>query len=239
MKNRDNIRIYGGDAGGVWVADKGTTGPTDLDTPSAPWAELGWMSDNGLDLEQAADQKEFNAWQGGTLVKVVTTGGKRTLKFECLEETAVVLGLAYPGLAFTVSNGLATGTVPGSIPTQEKAFVADAVDSIDGYTKRFVIPTGTIDPSNTVAHKFDDMTVYAFSVAITDDFDIITDSPSIVGAPPAWQATHAYVLNDLVSVTGGILKCTTAGTSGSSAPTLPGSVGGTVTDGTATWTRQS
>ena len=26
-KDRDNVRIYGDDAGGVWVAPKGTTGP--------------------------------------------------------------------------------------------------------------------------------------------------------------------------------------------------------------------
>lgn len=58
-------------------------------------------------------------------------------------------------------------------------------------------------------------------------------------APAAWAATTAYAVNDLVTVTGGTLKCTTAGTSGSTEPALPGAVGGTVSDGTVTWTRQS
>ncbi len=53
----------------------------------------------------------------------------------------------------------------------------------------------------------------------------------------AWVATHAYVLNDVVTVSGKTLKCTTAGTSGSSAPTPPATVGGTVLDGSAIWTR--
>lgn len=56
--------------------------------------------------------------------------------------------------------------------------------------------------------------------------------------PPApWAATTAYSVGDLVTLSGDTLKCTTAGTSGSTAPTPPASVGGTVTDGTVVWTR--
>lgn len=55
----------------------------------------------------------------------------------------------------------------------------------------------------------------------------------------AWAATTAYTLNQFAvptSSTGFIYKCTTAGTSNSSAPTWPTTLGGTVTDGTVTWT---
>lgn len=181
-KNEDNIRVYGGGAGAVYVAPKGTTAPTDLAAPTTPWAELGWISDNGVDLEQKADQKQFKAWQGGTIVKVVTSGGVRTFTFECLEETAVVLGLAYPGAEFTTTAGVAKATVPGAIPTTERAFVIDVFDSTDGYQKRFNVPKGVLDPSNKVSHKFDDLSVYSFTVTVTDDFDIIANSPGIVGA---------------------------------------------------------
>jgi len=53
----------------------------------------------------------------------------------------------------------------------------------------------------------------------------------------AWAATTAYPLGRHVTVTGGTLAVTTAGTSGATAPTNPGAVGGTVTDGTVVWTR--
>jgi hypothetical protein len=57
--------------------------------------------------------------------------------------------------------------------------------------------------------------------------------------PKTWTATTAYVLGDYIIRSGKVLECTTAGTSGASAPTAPGAVGGTVTDGTAVWTRRT
>lgn len=180
-KSNANTRVYGGDAGGVWVADKGTTAPTDLATPGTGHTEAGWLSDNGLKLEQKADKQKFYAWQGGTVVKVSVSKAERTFTFECLEETAVVLGLSYPGLSFTTTGGVAKGTIPGGIHSVEKAFVLDAVDS-DGHTKRYCVPVGSVDPNNVVEHKFDALTVYQIQVDVIGDFDIITDSPAIVGA---------------------------------------------------------
>ena len=50
-----------------------------------------------------------------------------------------------------------------------------------------------------------------------------------------WAASHAYALNDTVTASGNIYKVTTAGTSGTTAPTWPAS--GTVKDGTTlVWT---
>lgn len=58
---------------------------------------------------------------------------------------------------------------------------------------------------------------------------------NLTSAP--WTATTAYTVGTVVYVAGGELVCTVAGTSAGTAPTAPGSVGGTVVDGTATWQR--
>ena|SRR5579875_2137993 len=60
---------------------------------------------------------------------------------------------------------------------------------------------------------------------------------NLATASAAWAATTAVALGTEVVVGGDVLKCTTAGTTASAAPTPPTQVGGTVTDGTATWTR--
>lgn len=55
--------------------------------------------------------------------------------------------------------------------------------------------------------------------------------------PPAWQASHAYVVGDVIQPTpanGFTYICTIAGTSGASHPAWPTSTG-SVADGTATW----
>lgn len=92
---------------------------------------------------------------------------------------------------------------------------------------------------------------------IEEDITITLDEPNIenlrsffrggdvsdVAATPAtasgWVTTTAYALGDWVEPTtpnGFIYKATAAGTSGASEPTWPTTVGGTVVDGTVTWT---
>lgn len=57
-----------------------------------------------------------------------------------------------------------------------------------------------------------------------------------------WAASTVYALNDYVlpvTPNARLYKCTTAGTSGASQPTWPITDGGTVADGTVTWTEQT
>jgi phage tail sheath protein FI len=61
------------------------------------------------------------------------------------------------------------------------------------------------------------------------------------GTLPNWQASTAYTLNTIIKPTtnnaGNFwFRATTAGTSGSTEPTFPQTVGGTVTDGSVIWT---
>lgn len=56
-----------------------------------------------------------------------------------------------------------------------------------------------------------------------------------------WATSTAYTKGQWIKLSGGeVLECTTAGTShGSTEPAAPGSLGGTVSDGTVTWTLRS
>lgn len=58
-----------------------------------------------------------------------------------------------------------------------------------------------------------------------------------VGTADAWTATTVTPVGTLRTVSGATLQATVAGTTSGTAPTAPGAVGGTVTDGTVTWKR--
>jgi Ca2+-binding RTX toxin-like protein len=81
--------------------------------------------------------------------------------------------------------------------------------------------------------------------ALRDVATAIGERVPVTAQAPSWVAAHAYALNDLAlpttPVTGIPLlyKATTAGTSGAAQPAWPSTVGGTVADGTVTWTAVS
>src|SRR5690349_18869775 len=120
-KDRDNIRIYGDDASGVYVADKGTTGPTTLAAPGVGFTEVGWLSEDGIDVSREANTVEFTAFQGGTIVRKKRTSVKDTFKFVCLEETALTMGLALAGVVPTTATGVDTFAVTNQTASDERA----------------------------------------------------------------------------------------------------------------------
>lgn len=63
-------------------------------------------------------------------------------------------------------------------------------------------------------------------------------APCLASPTDSWSPSTTYAVDDkVVLAEGEVLQVTTAGTSGSVSPTVPAELGGTVTDGTITWTR--
>ena len=170
-KDRDNVRIYGDDASGVWVADKGTTGPTTLAAPGAGFAEVGWLSEDGVDLDRSEDVAEFKGWQGGKTLRKKVTSQEDTFKFVALEETALTMGLYYKGVTATTATGVDTFHITNQAVSDERAWVVDFYDG--AVQKRFVIPSGEVTGRATVSHKNSDLTMYEFTVTIYGDYSIL------------------------------------------------------------------
>ena len=179
-KNLANIRIYGDQDSAVFVAPKGTTMPTALAAPSATFEDLGWLSEDGTDITRETSSTDFTAWQGGTIVRSKVSGVKDTLKVVCLEETAIALGLYYPGSTSATATGVTTVTIPGGSASNEKALVVDFID--DDVTKRYAIPRAEVTSVGTVSHKNSDMTMYEFTFTIYGGFTIITNNPAVAVA---------------------------------------------------------
>jgi hypothetical protein len=179
-KNLANIRIYGDQDSAVYVAPKGTTGPVGLAAPAAAYEDLGWLSEDGTDITRETSSTDFTAWQGGTIVRSKVSGVKDTLKVVCLEETAIALGLYYPGSTTVTTTGVSTITVPGGSNSNEKALLVDFID--DTITKRYDIPRAEVTGVGTISHKNTDMTMYEFTFTIYGGFTIITNNPALATA---------------------------------------------------------
>ena len=176
-KNQANIRIYGDDGDAVWVAPKGSTLPTTLVAPADPFEELGWLGEDGINIEQSMTRNKFNAHQGGAYVRGKNSGLERSFAFACLEETATVLGLFYPGLVGTTAGGVTRFQIPAGARSNERAWVVDTFDAEN--QKRFVVDVGEVAETGTIAHTNSGLTVYNFTVDILGDFEIISNAAGL------------------------------------------------------------
>lgn len=179
-KNENNVRIYGGEDSAVFVAPKGTAGPADLSEPTG-FVELGWLSEDGISVDTDVDATTHRAFQGGTIVRRKKNTVERSISFQCLEETAAVLGLFYAGqtpeVTGTGETAVARVDLKNQTNSDERAFVIDVYD--DGNHQRWVIPTASVEPGS-LAFSNSDMTVYEFTLTVQgNDAYILTNSAGV------------------------------------------------------------
>lgn len=178
-KNIENIRIYGDDTSGVWVAAKGTTGPTDLTAPPVGFVELGWLSEDGVDESVSQDATTYRAWQGAQIVRRKITSADVTFKIQCLEENATTFGLRYRGQSVTTATAVASVTVKNQTVQDDRAWVIDMVDG--EVTKRYVIPSGAYEMTGTIPHRNGGISMLEFTITPQGDYSVYSNSGSLVG----------------------------------------------------------
>ncbi len=181
-KNQDNVRIYGDEAGGVWVAPRGTTGPTGLSAPPVGFEEIGWLSEDGVDETLSQNSEVFRAWQGAKVVRRKVTSADMTFRFQALETNAVTQGLKYRGQVATVATGVATTTVKNQMAQDTRAWVLDMFDG--DVQKRYVLPAGDYSRTGTIQHRNAGPSILEFEVTPIGDWFEITNDPAIAIAVP-------------------------------------------------------
>lgn len=189
-ENREAARIFGDLGGGVWVAPKGTTLPTTVtEDPAAPFVPLGWLSEDGITRNVDKDVQEYNALQGGSLIRKKVSKVDQTFTFTCLETTAVVLGLVNSGNAITVTGSGATAVAKqdigkGQNVTIERALVIDAVDG--AIIERTVLGAAdlTFQGEISLSHN-EDMRMYEFTASLLAGAEayVLTNDPNVTGNP--------------------------------------------------------
>lgn len=239
MALRDSATLVIG-AGNYFLAPVDTAAPANLAAISGPWTNIGHTSIEDI-MAFESDGGEPTIL--GTLqnAQLRTSYSKRTESWNIILQQFDAASLKlYFGSNATVTVDGKWLHVPDNPAPTTSAFLAVFVDGATIFA------------------------IYAAKADILRGDDLeLPDTESLAGLPirvtpvksgsnvgpydvtpldlvvAAWAATTAYSLGQNVSVAGGILEVTTAGTSGASAPTLPGAIGGTVSNGTVTFTRIS
>lgn len=168
MNTSANIQIYGGDDDAVSVAPFGTTAPVGLATLAAPFKGVGWLSEDGISWDDSTDKVTIVAHQGGVEVVEIITKVAREFKFQCLEETALVLGLRYPGYVPTTTAGVHGGEVPAPA-ADPRVWILDtfSVSNVGDQLRR-IVPKGQVSGTGTLVAQRGATSIYEFTVKVLE-----------------------------------------------------------------------
>lgn len=165
MGDTANVRAW--QKGEVFVAPKGTSGPTDVTTPlAATWKTLGILEqDAGAEEGREETKSEVFGWGTG-LARTLFSKHKRSIKVSALETNATVLKLANPGSTATTAGGVTTFTVKNPTHVQQ-AFVVEETDG--AITRRRIIKAAYASVTGTIKDSETGVTTYEVTIDVTPD----------------------------------------------------------------------
>lgn len=179
--NSSNARIYGSDDDAVFIAPLGTELPGDLDAPGAPFEDVGWLHSDGITVGGDTNVEKFVGHQGGKTVRTKVTESNTTFQFQCLETTALTLGLQLNILDSETIGGVTRQTVSSGRKVEARTFVIDVYDEDDTTIHtRYEIPRGEIGERAEFTLSNSDITGYTFTVEVIGDYYRVTNEESVV-----------------------------------------------------------
>jgi hypothetical protein len=183
----DHVVVAGN--GSVWVAPEGTALPVDLADPPAPFEDVGYVSEDGVNFTFSKDQQDINAWQSGEPVRVLVTAEPKTIAFDLLEFDRTALLLAFRGGAF-VDGPPAIYTPPAAGSSDVRAMVVDGIDGAEMF--RFCFPRVSLTGD------------LAFALLRTDAIKLTMEF-SVLASASGWN-----LIGDLPGLAAGALAATTS-----------------------------
>ena len=158
-------------------------------------------------------------------------------------------GTAFAGIGMTPDGTIPSGAVvcPQSVAASFQSYIPGGKNGYTSAPAAQLLATAQAAQKTLVTNGYNSATDYvpatingtAYQVDNTPGKQALNLSLAITANAmlnsPAWAASTEYGAGTYCSVSGVILFCSTAGKSGTSAPTPPTTFGTTVTDGTAAW----
>lgn len=174
-----NARIFGSDDDKVQIAPLGSTLPTTLAAADAAFEDVGWLHSDGIPFSPSDSIEKFRGHQGARVVRTTVTESDLTFQFQCLETTALTLGLQHNITSAATATGVTTMAASAGRQIEARAFVLDLYDKDDtSIHYRYVIPRGEIGERSEFTYAASDITGYTFNVEIIGSYTIITNDPA-------------------------------------------------------------
>ena len=168
--------------GAISCAPVGTTLPTSASaTLAEAFANLGYISEDGLTNENSPEKTIIKAW-GGDNVLVSQTDRPDKFKFKLIEALNLnVLKTVYGGANGT---GARTTGITVNVTTEEvepKAYVIDTILR-DGALKRICIHNGVLTELSEITYKDDEVLGYEITISALPDSNGSTHKEYIIRA---------------------------------------------------------
>lgn len=188
-QNADNVRIYGSDDDAVSLAPAGTALPTTAavaGTIPVGFEDAGWIHTDGITFGGDTNVERFRGHQGGRVIRVKITESNTTIQWQCLETTALTLGLQLNIRSQETALGLTTAVVSSGRKVERRAIVVDTFDAdvLVGADPLFYRYTAEVEIAEREEFVIasTDMTGFTFTAEVMGDFNIITNDPAFVTA---------------------------------------------------------
>lgn len=191
QENSGFIRVNGSTGTGIWSAPLGTTLPADL--TSAPdtafKSGLGILEESGITMTIDKETTDIFGLAGGKLARRIRGKILASFKFGCLEQTAEILSLKFPGtmtLLGTAPDQYAkVSLVDGHTDGIERAMIFDLVDrtSSGDYFSRIVCSAVDVQADGDfqwASNKAPTASMFIASPLAGSICDLYTNSPGVL-----------------------------------------------------------
>jgi hypothetical protein len=182
MASNSNLALAGATGVG-YTAPAATTAPdAGFGTLTAPWADLGYISDDGLTADVNDDRKEWTPWGSVSPIRTQITKSTKTFKIVCWETNEQVLSLYYrqaiADVAPDVANVITFNDIEQPSPDR-RSFLFDVLDGESLF--RIYIPEGEVTDRGGITYKSEELVQYEMTItaypgadgyAVTRNFQI-------------------------------------------------------------------
>ena len=167
MTNYDEELVRLGVTGALYTGEKGSTFPIEMGAWTAPFVDLGYISDEGITENREADTTPFTPWQTNAPIRVETTSEiitwETVLWTTSFDTVSVYFKVKEADMEVGTTDTAVVSFVDGD--KKDRDLRAWGIDVIDGvYARRVSIPNGEVTERGGLTYRKDQLIGYPITI---------------------------------------------------------------------------